>query len=892
MAVSTALKNRAFLCSAYGDDDGANWLLKKIQGYKLQPEIVEKAKLPGPTDASGRASLRPIYRPGYLSLSGTALPGDTLARLDASAALIVLCTSMAAGDRAVNEAVRYFKHRHPDRPIIPVVTDKALGMGLPPALRFAMNPDGTIGREPMPVAPIDLRENGDGKSYGMAKVVSSLLGIDDVNPIYRSANARDAKASQRGWTAGLAAMALAFGGAAVWGEGNRQQAATERANALTQAKLVTEQKASFEAGTKELTDLKKLVEVKSQEAATHAKVGTEQSGLVTLLRKNADSQDAVIAGLRKDVEAMKVATAAAKPVVVAQADTAASADLKALVETLKREVEDQRKTTNIWFDIAQKKGKEAEGKSTAGGDQLALVDKLRKELDDQRKATDIQYGLAEQRRKEAEGRGAAAGDQLALVERLRKELDDQRRATDIQYSLAEQRRKEAEGNSNTSSEKTGELGRLQKDLKDLQRSAELQASLAEERRKDLAWQRLVVANQLSELERLRADLNAQRSLAALRLTESNTYRTDLAGWKGLAVRRGHETDAQKAEADAKRAEADAYRKDLAGWKGLAVRRGTETDAQRAEAERIRLDADMRLSAADETADMLALAMLKGMRGHPDLVGQLADNLMASIERVAGERVDRRSNQADSLRRQQAIFDELALLYGSRNNAAGREKATRRSLEVSQRLAETDKGSPAALGELATSHIKTGDLYVAQGKLTDAFKSYQDAVFLRERLAANDPASLRALALGYEGLGRVRTAQKDGPGARLSYQQALATVLKLSEPAVSETENIRLQIALLRGLDRLGDDPLARRKDVARLLLVLKARGIVAPGLPKARAVVRVVPGVKASKATVVPAKVDTGTLTVPAASPKPVVKRKRVIIRKVKVPSVDATTGG
>ncbi len=51
------------------------------------------------------------------------MPGATIAALDAWAALIVVCSPIAATRPAVNEEVRLFRSRHPGRPVIPVIIE-------------------------------------------------------------------------------------------------------------------------------------------------------------------------------------------------------------------------------------------------------------------------------------------------------------------------------------------------------------------------------------------------------------------------------------------------------------------------------------------------------------------------------------------------------------------------------------------------------------------------------------------------------------------------------------------------------------------------------------------------------------------------------------------------
>ena len=355
MAASPALKYRAFLCSAYGDETAANWLFKRLQGYSLDADVASKAKLAGPRDETGRARLTPIYRTRYLSMGHKALPDSILSSLDSSASLIVLCSPMASGDRALGEAVRYFKHRYPDRPIIPVVPEGAIGSGLPPALRFALNADGTVGTQPISVSPIDLRESGDGRTFGVARVAAGLLGIDDVNALYRRDQARGAKTSQRIWTAGLAALALGFGGTAIWGETNRQEAARATTAAATQAKLVADQTLAFEAGKKEFEASKGMIQVAQAE--------------VTASKAELDAARAALAASKAETDDLRKKLAT--KIQDASASTKTGGNQSALIASLQRDVALMRDAAGLDRRLIAQRAREVEGLNRSIGESKA-----------------------------------------------------------------------------------------------------------------------------------------------------------------------------------------------------------------------------------------------------------------------------------------------------------------------------------------------------------------------------------------------------------------------------------------------------------------------------------------------------------------------------------------
>ena len=59
-------------------------------------------------------ALRPVFRDRDEFTAGHVLTGQTLAALDASHALILICSSASAKSHYVNEEVRLFKSRHPE----------------------------------------------------------------------------------------------------------------------------------------------------------------------------------------------------------------------------------------------------------------------------------------------------------------------------------------------------------------------------------------------------------------------------------------------------------------------------------------------------------------------------------------------------------------------------------------------------------------------------------------------------------------------------------------------------------------------------------------------------------------------------------------------------------
>lgn len=190
------------------------------------------------------STLRPVFRDRDEFVAGRTLTEATVEALEQSAALIVLCSPVAATRPAVNEEVRLFRTRHPDRPIIPVIIDGQFPDCFPPALRYEFAADGTPTDTPMSLLGADLRENADGRLHGLAKIASGLTGIGTDEFVRRAE--RERRRSMTRWVAGLASVVVALSGLALWAEVNRRDAVVQRGVAEKQTRTAEEQKSIAE----------------------------------------------------------------------------------------------------------------------------------------------------------------------------------------------------------------------------------------------------------------------------------------------------------------------------------------------------------------------------------------------------------------------------------------------------------------------------------------------------------------------------------------------------------------------------------------------------------------------------------------------------------------------
>jgi tetratricopeptide (TPR) repeat protein len=212
-ALPVAIKYRAFLSYAHADMAWARWLHAALEAFRIDKALVGHTTPIGPVPQT----LRPIFRDREDFSGGHTLTDATVAALDASSTLIVLCSASAATRPAVNEEVRLFRSRHPDRPVIPVIVEGTFPGNFPPALRHGIAADSSITEEPITILGPDLRESGDGKTLGLAKVVAGLIGIGADDIFRRAERARRRRNRVWGALAGLfLTLAVAASGSAAY----------------------------------------------------------------------------------------------------------------------------------------------------------------------------------------------------------------------------------------------------------------------------------------------------------------------------------------------------------------------------------------------------------------------------------------------------------------------------------------------------------------------------------------------------------------------------------------------------------------------------------------------------------------------------------------------------
>jgi len=191
------LKYRAFISYSHVDANWAKWLHRALESFSIDKDLVDRETTRGTIPKA----LRPIFRDRDDFTAGHTLTEHTLAALDASRALIVICSPSSAKSPYVNEEIRLFKTRHPDRPVIPLIVvgkpgDPELEC-FPPPLQFKLDAKGRITKRPVEILAADAREEGDGKNLALAKVIAGLLGLSSDDVFRRAERERRAVARRR-----------------------------------------------------------------------------------------------------------------------------------------------------------------------------------------------------------------------------------------------------------------------------------------------------------------------------------------------------------------------------------------------------------------------------------------------------------------------------------------------------------------------------------------------------------------------------------------------------------------------------------------------------------------------------------------------------------------------
>jgi tetratricopeptide (TPR) repeat protein len=181
--LSEPARYAAFLSYSHRDKRWATWLHRALETYRPPARLGNGAA----QKAQMREALRPIFRDRDELPASPDLSQQIDEALNASRALIVLCSPAAAKSQWTNAEIARFKRLHPDRPVLAVlvagepyasdIAGREDEEAFPPALRFQVAPDGSLTDIRAEPIAADVRPDADGKRMGKLKVVAGLLGV-------------------------------------------------------------------------------------------------------------------------------------------------------------------------------------------------------------------------------------------------------------------------------------------------------------------------------------------------------------------------------------------------------------------------------------------------------------------------------------------------------------------------------------------------------------------------------------------------------------------------------------------------------------------------------------------------------------------------------------------
>src|SRR5262249_7046244 len=149
----------------------------RFEGFQIDRDLIGRQMAMGLIPKT----LRPISRDREDFSARHSLTEQTLAALEASEFLIVICSPNAAQSPYVNEEIRSFKAMCRAECVIPVIVDGEPGDPergcFPSALRFKLGSHGTLTNEREEPIASDARPQGGGKEIAKQKVVAGLLGL-------------------------------------------------------------------------------------------------------------------------------------------------------------------------------------------------------------------------------------------------------------------------------------------------------------------------------------------------------------------------------------------------------------------------------------------------------------------------------------------------------------------------------------------------------------------------------------------------------------------------------------------------------------------------------------------------------------------------------------------
>ncbi len=183
-----AFKYKAFISYSHKDQKWASWLHRRLEQYRFPKKTISKQTAIGTVPQS----LKPIFRDREELTAGANLGEVIENALSQSENLIVICSPNSVASHWVNQEILYFKRHNRGAKIFTVIVDGEPWASklpnrqeeecLPEAIRFELGADGELSDQFAEPLAADLRVDGDGKRFGLLKLISGMvgLGLDDL----------------------------------------------------------------------------------------------------------------------------------------------------------------------------------------------------------------------------------------------------------------------------------------------------------------------------------------------------------------------------------------------------------------------------------------------------------------------------------------------------------------------------------------------------------------------------------------------------------------------------------------------------------------------------------------------------------------------------------------
>jgi tetratricopeptide (TPR) repeat protein len=752
LGVAEPFKYRAFLSYSHADSGAAKRVHGRLEGFHIDKDLVGRNTPAGPVPTA----LRPIFRDRNEFDAGGSLAEQSIIALDGSAALIVLASPNAARSKFVNEELRQFKSRHPDRPVIPLIVDGEPGNPenecFPPALRFAVAEDGAITDKPVDVLAADLREKGDGFELALAKVVARMLGLAPDDVYRRAERERRKQARLRTAIAAVIVVLAIAGGGFYWQSRQQQQTLAEISALVDKYSLVTPAKADAPGARASLTQAITTIAEGAASDPRYAKAlellkagkPTEAEPLLKAVaedkakRADKDSKDAA-AAYRNLASITAVSEPGRARGYYAEAARLDPSDVWGMFQ-------------NGWFqkeagqlNVAQAAFSRVIAAAKPGTDDYALLWAKFGMGDIAQQRGDLGAALATYHEAETVADRVAKSDpgNAGWQRDLSVSYD---RVGDVQV---------AQGN----------LGAA---LTSYQASLTIADRLAKSDPGNAGWQRdlSVSYDKVGDVQMAQGNLGAaltsyQASLAIRdRLAKSDPGN---AGWqRDLTVSYEKIGDVQKAQGNLPAALVSCQA-------SLTIRdRLANSDPGNAGWQR-----DLSVSYVKIGDVQVAQGNLQAALASYQVSLTIRDRLAKSDP-----------GNADWQRSLSVSYDRIGDIQVAQGHLPTALASYQASLTIRDRLAKSDPGNAGWQSDLSVSYDKVGDVQVAQGNLGAALTSYQASLTIAERLAKSDPGNAgwqRDLSVSYAKLANIYLKTEQSIKAR----EALSTGRDIIAPLVTQ-----------------------------------------------------------------------------------------------------------